>query len=183
MDKLKIILISAKAENGKDAFASVLQAMLTSKGKKVVIDHFAKYIKSYCNQMGWNGEKDEYWRNILQQLGTDIIKEKLNYKAFHAKRLAEDIQILNEVFGVEYILLPDTRFKDEIHIMKAMFPNDCVSIRINRIGHVSRLTQEQLKHKSEVDLDDFEFDYVLDVEEGIENLYIKADEILREVLD
>lgn len=178
----KIILISAKAEHGKDTLAEYIQEKLYQRGKIVVIDHFAKYIKGYCNQMGWNGDKTPYWREKLQQLGTEVIKEKLNYKAFHVKRLFEDMQILNETFDIDYFLIPDCRFKDEVYTMKAMFPDDCITVRVNRIGHKSRLTEEQLKHRSEVDLDDFGFDYVVNVEGGLNDLYSQADKILNEVM-
>lgn len=178
----KIILISAKAESGKDTLAEYLQEQLYLRGKVVVIDHFAKYIKSYCKLMGWNGEKDTYWREKLQKLGTEVIKEKLNYKSFHAKRLSEDVQILNEAFDIDYILLPDCRFRDEVYTMKSMFPDDCITIRVNRIGHKSRLTEEQLQHKSEVDLDEFNFDYVLNVKGGLKDLYSQANDVLNEVI-
>lgn len=178
----KIILISGKAESGKNALADYIQEKLYQIDKTVIIDSFAKYIKDYCNQMGWNGDKTPYWREKLQLLGTEIIKEKLNHKAFHAKRLCEDIQILNESFDIDYFLIPDCRFKDEVYTMKSMFPDDCITIRINRIGHKSRLTEEQLKHKSEVDLDDFDFDYVINVEGGLNDLYNQADKILDEVI-
>jgi len=182
MSKTRIILISAKAENGKDALAEYLQEQLYQRDKVVIIDHFAKYIKNYCYQMGWGGEKTVYWRQKLQQLGTEVIKDKLNYKAFHAKRLSEDVQILNNTFDIDYVLIPDCRFRDEVYTMKAMFPEECITIRINRIGHISKLTEEQLKHRSEVDLDDFNFDYVMNVEGGLNDLYSQADKILNEVI-
>ena len=89
----KIILISGKAESGKDTLATYLKEKLEANGEKVVIDRFAKYIKGYLKDYySWDGvTKDQFIRTKLQQLGTDIIKEKLNYKSFHAKRLAEDL--------------------------------------------------------------------------------------------
>ncbi|WP_207720502.1 hypothetical protein [Clostridium beijerinckii] len=38
-------MISAKAQHGKDTFANMLKDRLEAKGNKIVIDHFAKYIK------------------------------------------------------------------------------------------------------------------------------------------
>lgn len=157
----KIILISAKAQQGKDTFAEILKYKLEYKKEKVVVDHFAKYIKNFMRQYyKWDGiTKDESIRTKLQWLGTERIKEDLNYKCFHAKRLAEDFQIVQDDF--DYFLVPDTRFEDEIYMFKAMFPNQITTVRIYRDGFIGRLTEEQLKHKSEIALDDFSFDWIV----------------------
>lgn len=179
----KIILISGKAESGKDTLATYLKEKLEANGETVVIDRFAKYIKGYLKDYySWDGvTKDQFIRTRLQQLGTDIIKEKLNYKSFHAKRLAEDFQIVSDDF--DYFLVPDTRFRDEVHILKAMFPDECITVRINRYDYKSKLTDEQLKHKSECDLDKFNFDYTIHTRKSdINQLYDEADRVLKKVL-
>ena len=179
----KIILISGKAESGKDTLATYLKEKLEANGEKVVIDRFAKYIKGYLKDYySWDGvTKDQFIRTKLQQLGTDIIKEKLNYKSFHAKRLTEDFQIVSDDF--DYFLVPDTRFRDEIHTFKAMFPDECITVRINRYDYKSKLTDEQLKHKSECDLDKFNFDYTIHTRKSnINQLYDEADRVLKKVL-
>lgn len=178
----KIILISGKATNGKDALGEHLKRKLEEQGEVVVIDRFAKYIKSYLKDYyGWDGIiKDDKVRSRLQALGTDIIKERLNYKSFHAKRLAEDIQINSDY--IDTFIIADTRFRDEIYMMKAMFPDETITVRVNRHNHKSNLTDEQLKHKSECDLDDFNFDYVVDTYNNtLEELYNKGDEILNKI--
>ena len=149
----KIILISGKAQHGKDTLAKYLKEQLEGKGQRVTTDRFAKYIKGFLvDHYNWNGvDKNEFVRTKLQQLGTDVIKEKLNYKSFHAKRLSEDIQIIGEDFDV--IIIPDTRFRDEIYTMKAMFPDECICVSVNRYDFQSGLTEEQLNHNSECDLD------------------------------
>ena len=116
----KIILISGKATNGKDALGEHLKRRLEEQGEVVVIDRFAKYIKSYLKDYyGWDGiTKDDKVRSRLQTLGTDIIKERLNYKSFHAKRLAEDIQINSDY--IDTFIITDTRFRDEIYMIKAI---------------------------------------------------------------
>lgn len=180
---MKIILVSGKAENGKDELAIYLKNELEKQGKKVMIDRFAKYIKIYCTQMGWDGiTKDEYWRRVLQLLGTEEIQDKLNYKTFHAKRMCEDIQILNRVFEVDTFIISDTRFKNEIYHTKAMFPDDTIAVRVTRLGHKSKLTEEQLKHKSETDLDDFNFDYNIITQDGLGHLRDEATRVLSKEL-
>ena len=158
----KIILISGKAHSGKDYCAKLLKNKLEKEGCKVVIDRFAKYIKSYLKDYyGWNGVKDEEYRHKLQWLGTERIKQDLNFKSFHAKRLAEDFQIFEDEF--DYFIVPDTRFPDEIYTMLSAFGKDkVITIRVNRIDKdVTKDLGELSKHSSEVALDDFKFDYMI----------------------
>lgn len=155
----KVILVSGKARHGKDTFAELLKDTLEQKGNLVVVDRFAKYIKGYLTSYyKWDGvTKSEAVRYKLQQLGTEIIKEKLNYKYFHSQRLAQDFQIVENDF--DYFLVADTRFPDEIYLMKSMFPNEVITVRVQRDGVTGGLTNEQLLHKSETALDHFKFDW------------------------
>lgn len=181
---MKIILISGKAESGKTTCSKHIKEQLENQGKKVLIARFARYLKMYIQDVyDWDGvTKDEFIRTKLQQLGTDIIKEKLNYKSFHAKRLAEDMEIYKEL-AVDVVIIDDTRFRDEVHILKAMFPDECITVRINRYDYKSKLTDEQLKHKSECDLDKFNFDYTIHTRKSdINQLYDEADRVLKKVL-
>lgn len=179
----KIILISGKSESGKDTLALYLKEQLENKGQRVAVDRFAKFIKGYLKDYyGWDGiSKDKHWREKIQLLGTDKIKEQLNYKSFHARRLAEDFQIVTDDF--DYMIVSDTRFRDEIHTMKAMFPDECISVRVNRYDHKNKLTEEQRKHKSECDLDNFKFDYVIHTRKSsIGQLHDECDRVLKSVL-
>lgn len=167
---MKVILISGKAMAGKDTAAEILKEKLEKEDKKVVILHFAQYIKDYLKiYMNWNGEKTDEWRTLLQKLGTEIIKQKLGMQHFHVNRIVEDIKILNEL-GYEYFIIPDTRFINEIAFMMAHFPYNTISIRIHRLGFENYLTDEQKNHLSEVDLDGFKFDYNVYVQNGVDHL-------------
>lgn len=180
----KIILISAKARVGKDTSAEYIKKVLEEKGNKVVIDRFAKYIKSYMKDYyGWDGvTKDDYYRSKLQILGTEKIKEELNYKSFHAKRLSEDFQIIQDDF--DYFLVPDTRFPDEIYTMKAMFGDDNVkTLRIERQKYFTGgMNSVNLLHKSEIALDDFVFENVIYNIGSLEELYSKLDKYINKIL-
>ncbi|MGL4573075.1 MAG: hypothetical protein ACRCVJ_18690 [Clostridium sp.] len=178
---MKIILISGKAENGKSTCATFIKEKLESRGKKVLVTRFARYLKMYIQDIyDWDGvTKDEFYRNELQQLGTDIIKEKLNLKAFHAKRLAEDAEIYKEL-GVDVVIIDDTRFRDELCYMKSMFPDDVISIRVNRNNFESELTNEQKNHSSETDLDSYKFDIICNVD-GISGLIRCSKDIVKDL--
>lgn len=171
----KIILISGKARSGKDYCAKLLKNKLEKESYKVVIDRFAKYIKSYLKDYyGWNGVKDEEYRHKLQWLGTERIKQDLNFKSFHAKRLTEDFQIFENEF--DYFIVSDTRFPDEIYTMLSAFGKDkVITVRVNRIDKdVTKDLGELSKHSSEVALDDFKFDYTF-INDGAEGFKKNVD--------
>lgn len=158
MSKFKVILVSGKARSGKGEFSSLLKEKLELQDNKVVQTLFAKYIKQYAIELGWDGvTKDEYWRNFLQKIGTELIQYDLNMKTFHPNRISEDIQILS-YFGVNYFIIDDCRFRREVYFMKAMFPDDVISVRVESDNSRSDLNKEQLQHQSEIDLDNFNFD-------------------------
>lgn len=153
----KVILFSGKAEHGKTTAANMLKKMLEDKGNKVVVTRYAYYLKDlaarYC---GWNGEKDNYGRQLLQQLGTDIIRVKLNKPNFHVGRICEDIEICQDY--VDYVIIDDTRFTNEVFYPKAIFGDKVIAVRVERDdpNFRSALSDEQLHHISETALDDFE---------------------------
>ena len=177
----KIILFSGKAEAGKNFCSAYIKKQLMKKGFTVAEDMFAKYIKGLMvNYYKWDGvTKDAFYRDKLQQLGTEIIKEKLNFKSFHALRLAQDIQIVGEDF--DYILITDTRFHDEVYTMRAMFPRQVIDIRINWVGDKTQGLKEGLEqHKSETDLDDFRFsEYVYN--NGTSDVFPRLDSLIEKI--
>ena len=182
MNKIKIILVSGKARSGKGEFSRILKESLETKGEKVVQTLFAKYIKQYAIELGWDGiTKDEYWRNFLQKIGTELIQYDLNMKTFHPNRISEDIQILSH-FGVNYFIIDDCRFRREVYFMKAMFPDDVITVRVESNNSRSDLNQEQLKHQSEIDLDEFKFDWLVDNSGTLKDLNKKVDKFIKQLL-
>jgi energy-coupling factor transporter ATP-binding protein EcfA2 len=140
----QIILIAGKAGSGKDTFANCLKQYLQQEeNKKVLIIHFADYIKFICKEyFGWNGEKDEYGRTLLQQTGTENGRHRNDN--MWCKIIIEFLKAFGQDY--DYILIPDTRFTDEIELTKQYF--DTISIYINR-DKTNSLTSEQLSHESE----------------------------------
>ena len=173
---MKVIAISGKAESGKDTIAKEIKYLLEEQNYKVMIIHFADVLKFVCRQyFDWDGQKDDYGRSLLQQVGTEM-REKNNPNMW--------VNITKELIrgiGAEFdwVLVPDTRFKEEINMLNEYF--DCTSIRVLRqdidfygmaSDHINHLTNEQRAHKSECDLDDYKFDHFI-----INNYYINNDDI------
>lgn len=148
----KIITISGKAEAGKDTFALMLQKIGQYNGKKVCILHYADLLKQIAtNVYGWDGLKDYAGRQLLQKLGTDIVRKvDENFWVDSIKRL---IKVLYNEFDL--FIIPDARFENEILKNDKSFEYSDKSIAINivRPNHISLLDKEQQNHKSETALD------------------------------
>ena len=146
---IKIFAVSGKAQHGKDTFANILYEELTNKGHRVLLTHYADLLKFICKSLfNWNGEKDEKGRQILQYVGTDIVrKERPNY-------WVEFVIDMIDLFGEswDYVIIPDTRFPNEIDMLKEKY-DKVEHIRVVRPNFTSTLTEEQLKHPSEIALD------------------------------
>jgi len=161
---MKIICIAGKARNGKDTGGVFLKEALG--GSKCVIVHYADLLKFICKQyFGWNGEKDEYGRTLLQVVGTDKVRRK------DPDYWVRFVKSLSELFDGEwdYMVIPDCRFPNEIDKLKGG-NNQVISIKIERDGFTSPLTAEQQQHLSETALDNYAgFDYIVKNEGTLED--------------
>ena len=155
---MKVYLISGPARNGKDTIAAFIEEEYKKKGYKVCRSQISKYLKQYVKDFfGWDGEEETKPRELLQTLGTDIIREKLNKPRFFVDRTIEDIDILSNFFDV--MIISDIRFPIEITAIKEAF-DDVVSINVKRINFETELTGKEQSHKSENALNDFDgYDY------------------------
>lgn len=167
MIELKVILVSGKAESGKDLVGKVLKQEFEHQQKKVLVVHFADYLKFMCHQyFGWNGSKDESGRTLMQYVGTDLFR-KLD-KDYFVSRVEELLFVAGANW--DYVIIPDLRFKNEFRHIKYSF--DTVAIRVNRAGYNSSLTPEQKANQSETELDNHPeiFDYIIDTNDAGEKI-------------
>jgi hypothetical protein len=154
----KIYLLSGKARNGKDTTAEFLKKFYEADGKKVIYSRAGKYIKFYASEMtGWDGKEETKPRQLLQELGTDVIRNKLNKANMLIERQLDDIEIYSYFYDA--IIVPDIRLPKEIDSVKAKFDN-VVAIHINRINFESDLSSNQQSHITETAMDNYtNFDY------------------------
>lgn len=154
---MKVITISGKAQNGKDTTAGLLKSTLEADGHRVLIAHYADLLKYICKQFfGWNGQKDEAGRHILQYVGTDIIRQK--YPDFWVEFVTSMLELFPNEW--DYVLIPDCRFPNEINYLKEN-GLDVVHLRVVRSNFKSPLTPEQQAHPSETALDNVKPDYYI----------------------
>lgn len=177
-DITKIILISGKAGSGKDTCSNYIVEHLNSNDYSSVVTHFGDFVKFIAkNYFSWNGEKDIYGRSLLQKIGTSDFRE-LN-KDFWVNRVVEILNVYKDEW--DFVVIPDFRFKNEYDVVNNSF--GCVStVRINRLGNFTKLTEDQQKNISETELDDFKFNYVIN-SSSLEETKTKTIEIMEDVLN
>lgn len=153
---MKVIVISAKAQHGKDTTAELFKEVAEQNGKRVLITHYADYLKYICKEwFGWNGRKDDNGRNVLQKVGTNLARG--NNPDIWVNVIVESLKAFGSEY--DYVLIPDCRFPNEVEIMRSSF--DTTSLRVHRVDFESFLTYEQKHHISETALDDYKFDYYI----------------------
>lgn len=170
----KIITISGSAQHGKDTFASFLSKALESRGKKTLVIHYADVLKFVAKQWyGWDGVKDDKGRTLLQYLGTDVFrKNRPDCWVTIVKEL-----ILGMGDTIDFVLIPDCRFPNEIEVVKEINPDDFMCIKVFRPNFDNGLSEEQKNHKSETALNGFNFDLRIINDAGVEGLTRKAEEV------
>lgn len=148
-----IYLMCGKAKHGKDTFSAFLKKAYEDNGKKIIVTQLSKYIKYYAREMtGWDLSEETKPREFLQQLGTNVIRQKLKKDDLFIKRMIDDIEIFSYFYDA--IIISDVRLKKEINDLKKAYPQ-LITIHINRPDFDNGLTEEQKNHPTEIDLDDF----------------------------
>lgn len=184
---MKIILISGKAGHGKTTFANFLEEELSLKGDALRIA-FGDLLKDVCRRyFDWNGEKDEKGRALLQYVGTELVRERdEDFWTDYVMRFAA-------VMRPDYVIIDDWRFVEEVERF-SQFYNDITTIRVERyekyvgdhLDYVNILyrnpamTQEQLEHRSETELQDYSCKYVI-TNVGIDSLREAAEALVKEI--
>lgn len=157
-NNILIYLISGKARTGKGEVSSILKQEYEKRGFQVCEIQIMRTLKGYLKDyFGWDGKEDTKPRKMLQEMGTEIIREKMKKPTFHIDRLTEDIGVLSNFFQV--FIVNDIRLPLEIEILKERFSN-IISIHITRENYVSPLEKSEQTHITELALDDYKnFDY------------------------
>lgn len=151
----KIYIISGKSGSGKTEAVGLIKKIC--KDKKVIDLAFAYSIKHYTKQItGWDGSEDTKPRSFLQNLGVELIKEKIDSNLV-VNGMIEDIKVYSYFFDL--IVISDARFIEEIESIRNNFNNVTV---IRLIGKENKLTKEEQNHISETALDNYNnYDYVI----------------------
>lgn len=165
-----IFVLSGKAKSGKNLIADKIENYY--KNKRCIQISYAFYLKNYVkNIYGWSGSEEDKPRELLQKIGIDLIKNKIDSNLL-IRRVCEDIKVYSYFYDI--IIITDARLKDEIETPKRLF-NNVVTIRIDSIYYDKKMTIEQMNHITETNLDNYDkFDYII-------NDFDKLEEILSKI--
>lgn len=158
---MKILCISGKAQHGKDFTAECIKKyieeynIINQTNFKVLIIHYGDYLKFIAEKyFSWDGKKDKKGRELLQHLGTDVVRKE--DPDFWVDNLINFLNVFKETW--DYVLIPDCRFPNEIDKLKDS-GFDVTTIRVCRPNFDNGLTPEQKSHISETALDEYDFDF------------------------
>ena len=162
---MKVILISAKSQHGKDTVANIMKQELEARGEKVLIIHFGDPVKWFARAFyNWNGEKDKAGRGLLQYIGTTLMREYDKY--YWGRMISQFIDAVGRNNDFTYAIIPDWRFYSEEEAIRT-YNENVSTIRITRINSDGTLyrnpqmTDEQFYHISETELDNYKFNWTI----------------------
>lgn len=175
-----IYLIAGRARSGKNTFKDFVKEELEKRGHKVCDIEIMRTLKGYAKDyFGWDGKEETKPRDFLQQIGTELIREKMNRPLFHINHLIEDIEVLSNFY--DDFIVDDIRFPLEIEKIKEYFPNT-ISISITRDDYSEDgLTDNQKRHITETALNDYDKYDVKIVNMTLPKLEEEAEKLVREV--
>lgn len=153
----KLYLLSGKARSGKNEVGNIIKKYYQN--KKCILLSYSYYLKDYVKRIsGWDGSEANKPRDLLQQVGIELIKNKIDSNLL-IRRLIEDVKVFSYFYDV--IIITDARLIDEVEKVKEEF-NNITTIRVER-DIDNNLTIEQKEHLTEVGLDNYNnFDYIID---------------------
>ena len=160
MDKPIIVNVAGKAQHGKDTFAQYLVEYLYKEhGKKIQILHLADGVKEVARRVGWDGEKDQNGRALLQFIGTEWGRDQIGKDVWVRevkKKIHEDTDV---------VILPDTRFVNEISywIEHGYIAKPVKVVRLDEAGNEwdNGMGDKLQNHSSETEIDNFPFPDVI----------------------
>lgn len=163
----KIFLIHAPARSGKNTCGEVMKEYYESKGKNVCMIAFADAVKfSLEKYYGITDFKSPEGRSHIQHYATDQCRG-VN-PTLWADWVANWLKATEADWDI--VIVPDWRFLNEYEVLAEMFGEEKVrTMLITRpdIEEISDLTEEQRRHQSESELDNFKnFDYTVINETG-----------------
>lgn len=174
---MKVLCISGKAQSGKDTSASIIASILSEKNISYVTIHYADLLKYICKTyFNWNGEKDEIGRTLLQYVGTDIVRK--SNPNFWVNFVKDFLQMFKSKW--DFVLIPDARFPNEIEIMKDVF--ETYHLRVVRDNFDDKLDDNQRKHASEIALDSYPYDFLVNNNSTKEHLFNICSEIINNII-
>ena len=176
---IPVFILCGKARSGKDTVAEYIKKFYEEKNKKIVVLAYAFYIKEYAKKItSWDGTDDTKPRDLLNIIGTDIIRKNID-DLFFVKRMIEDINVYQ--YLCDGIVISDARFPIEINMIKQKYKN-VYAINVIRPDFNSELSSEQKNHIVEMSLNNFDsYDFEIVNDGSLDELKKKVYKQLEEL--
>ena len=175
---MKIIFLGGKANSGKDSSAEFIDEYYRSRGLDVVNIQISYYIKMYAKEIAkWDGDNETKPRQLLQDLGTELIRKQID-ENFFIKRILQDIDVYSRYFDI--ITISDGRLPEEFAAVKLAYP-ETVTVHVTRPGYSSKLSKDQKAHVTESLVDEIEYDLYLVNDGTLEEFQTKCIDLVREI--
>ena len=175
---MKIIFLGGKANSGKDSSAEFIDEYYRSRGLDVVNIQISFYIKMYAKEIAkWDGDNETKPRQLLQDLGTELIRKQID-ENFFIKRILQDIDVYSRYFDI--ITISDGRLPEEFAAVKLAYP-ETVTVHVTRPDYSSKLSKDQKAHLTEMLVDDIEYDYDIINDGTLDDLQVKCIELIQQI--
>jgi len=165
-----IIGLSGKAQSGKSTAASYIALHLHGKyDKQVQVIGFADHLKTMASTIfGWDGQKGETGRFLLQKIGETYRAKKPSY-------WIDNVEIWTELHPeMGALIIPDVRYLNEAEWLTTTMRekgHQTALWRVDMAGYEG-LQGNRGKHASETDLDNWDFTGYISAPKGsLERLY------------
>ena len=183
-----IVGISGKMQSGKD---TVADRLVTRFGfRRIALADALKFLAK--EQLGWDGNKDDKGRALLQRLGTEVAKTACKDTVW-VNILHRYMMIIDKYHdGNVNFVIPDVRFNCEAEWITGGYNPDGLGklkdgflINVNRSGAAEMATGD-IKHKSEMEMDSPKFKIrvykSINNNSSVEELHTKTDSLYDELV-
>ena len=180
-----VVLIGGRAGTGKTTVANMLVKMCSQEGILAEIIPFARGVKSTSRVMGWDGNKNEKGRRLLQEVGR-IGRE-------YDKNLWANMA-LQRIYELEHdegpngwmAIIDDWRFINEGNLLSSKFITS--KVRVTRPSEFHALINTDLYNDiSEISLPEWNeqegyYNYVIHNNHGLNDLYCNTETVFLDLL-
>lgn len=175
----KIYIFAGKARSGKDTCAGFIREYYEKKNQKILNLQYSTYLKEYAKKItDWDGNDDTKPRQLLIDLGTDLIRGTIDRYLF-VNRMLEDLKIMSYFFDV--IIISDARLIEELEVPRKKI-NNVKIINIIRPNFDNGLTEQQKNSLTELGLENYNnYDYKIINDGSLVDLNNKVLQMLEEM--
>lgn len=168
--KTVVILVSGKAGSGKSTVAKILLDKLIEIPEISAMRYaFASPIKFVARSVGgWDGQKDEKGRKLLQDIGR-VFREY--DPIIWVKHMFRQVDDNSDILPLNFVVVEDWRFLNEYDAIKKSRIMDVVTIRV--IGRQAELpgnTASDISEHGLPEAGDKLYDFIIDNVGTIEDL-------------